>query len=88
MNVFLNPEIEQFIQTQIESGKYASPEEVIVDALKMFAAKSNMKAPVQVKTPEELGWPPDFFEQTAGCLQDDPLVRYPQSDYEMREPLE
>lgn len=23
MNVFLNPEIEQFIQTKIESGKYA-----------------------------------------------------------------
>ncbi len=68
----LNPEIEQFIQTQIESGKYASAEEVIVDALKMFAAKGHK--PVQVKTPEELGWPPGFFEQTAGCLQDDPLV--------------
>ncbi|WP_242053724.1 hypothetical protein [Nostoc sp. FACHB-888] len=76
MNVFLNPEIEQFIQTQIENGKYASSEEVIVDALKAFAAKSHIEAPVQVKTPEELGWPPGFFEQTAGCLQDDPLVRY------------
>ena len=76
MNVFLNPEIEQFIQTQIESGKYASPEEVIFDALKLFAAKSDIEAPVQVKTSKELEWPPGFFEQTAGCLQDDPLVRY------------
>lgn len=42
----------------------------------------------QPKTPEELGWPPGFFEQTAGCLQDDPLVRYPQGEYEEREPLE
>ncbi|MFN6514613.1 MAG: type II toxin-antitoxin system ParD family antitoxin [Nostoc sp. CreGUA01] len=88
MNVFLNAEMEQFIQTQIENGKYSSPEEVIVDALKMFATKARIKAPVQVKTPEELGWPPSFFEQTAGCLQDDPLVRYPQGEYEVREPLE
>ena len=42
----------------------------------------------EAKTPEELGWPPGFFEQTAGCLQDDPLVRYPQGEYEQREPLE
>lgn len=43
MNVFLNPEIEQFIQTQIESGKYASPEEVIVDALKVLVVKITLK---------------------------------------------
>ena len=29
------------------------------------------------KTPEGLGWQPDFFESTAGSLADDPLVRYP-----------
>ena len=33
------------------------------------------------KTPEELGWPPGFFERTAGCLADENLVRYPQSEY-------
>ncbi|MDF5718154.1 MAG: hypothetical protein PUP93_30885 [Rhizonema sp. NSF051] len=42
----------------------------------------------QAKTPSELGWPPNFFEQTAGSLQDDPIVRYPQGEYEQREPLE
>jgi hypothetical protein len=26
------------------------------------------------KTPEELGWPPGFFEQTYGSLADTPLV--------------
>ena len=40
------------------------------------------------KTPEELGWPPGFFEQTAGSLHDDPIVRYPQGEYEQRESLE
>jgi len=88
MNVSLTPELERFIQTQIESGKYASAEEVIVDALKTFAAKGHMEAAIQSKTPEELGWPPNFFEQTAGCLQDDPLMRYPQGEYELRESLE
>jgi hypothetical protein len=39
------------------------------------------------KTPEELGWPPGFFEQTAGALADDPLVRGEQGEYEVREEL-
>ncbi|MBN3945226.1 MAG: hypothetical protein HWQ38_01530 [Nostoc sp. NMS7] len=40
------------------------------------------------KTPEELGWPAGFFEQTAGSLADDPIQRYPQGEYDTREPLE
>lgn len=40
------------------------------------------------QTPEELGWPSGFFEQTAGCLAQEPLVRYPQGEYETREPIE
>jgi hypothetical protein len=28
--------------------------------------------------PEERGWPPEFFERTAGCLGDDPIQRWPQ----------
>ncbi len=46
-----------------------------------------LEKPTQPKTPEELGWPPGFFEQTAGCLADDPVQRYPQGEYEEREPL-
>lgn len=41
----------------------------------------------KAKTPEELGWPPGFFEQTAGALADDPLVRGVQGEYEVREEL-
>ena len=38
-------------------------------------------------SPEALGWPPGFFEETFGCLKDDPIERAPQGDYETREPL-
>lgn len=37
------------------------------------------------KTPEELGYPSDFFERTAGAIPD--LERPPQGEYEVREPL-
>jgi antitoxin ParD1/3/4 len=36
MNVSLTPKLEQFIQNQIATGKYASAEEVVLAALKMF----------------------------------------------------
>jgi hypothetical protein len=34
------------------------------------------------KTPEELGWPAGFFEQTAGAWAGEPLVRGDQGEYE------
>lgn len=33
-----------------------------------------IEIPKQQKTPEELGWPPGFFERTYGSCQDDPIV--------------
>jgi hypothetical protein len=45
-------------------------------------------AAVVGKTPEELGWPPGFFESTAGCWEGEPLERAPQGEYEEREPLQ
>jgi putative addiction module CopG family antidote len=36
MNIQLQPEDEQFIQTQIAKGKYENPEEVISKALKLL----------------------------------------------------
>ena len=38
----------------------------------------------QQKTPLELGWPPGFFEETAGALADDPIKRYPQGELQER----
>lgn len=39
------------------------------------------------KTPEELGWPPGFFEQTYGSCQDDPIVIDFEGDFETREEI-
>ena len=36
---------------------------------------------------EVAGWPPGFFEQTAGAWQGEPLTREPQGEYEARNPL-
>jgi hypothetical protein len=41
----------------------------------------------EAKTPEDLGWPPGFFERTFGCFRDEPLVRGEQGEYEIREEL-
>ncbi len=39
------------------------------------------------KSPEDLGWRPGFFEETAGAWQGEPLAREPQGDYEPRKEL-
>ena len=38
-------------------------------------------------TPEARGWPPGWFESTAGAIDDPSFVRSPQGEYETREPL-
>ncbi len=43
--------------------------------------------PSEKPTPEELGWPPGFFEKTYGALADDPMERLPQGNYEEREEI-
>lgn len=40
------------------------------------------------KTPEELGWPPGFFERTFGAWEGEPLIRGDQGELQEREPLE
>jgi hypothetical protein len=46
------------------------------------------KTPLPPKTPEELGWPPGFIEQTAGSIQDETFIRHPQGEYEQRQEFE
>jgi hypothetical protein len=36
---------------------------------------------------KDLEWH-DFINRTYGCLADDPIIRYPQDEYEEREPIE
>lgn len=42
---------------------------------------------VVVQHKEKRGWPPGYFERTAGSLADDPLQRPSQGDHEKRDPL-
>ncbi|MEH1838668.1 MAG: type II toxin-antitoxin system ParD family antitoxin [Nostoc sp.] len=39
MNIYLKPEHEQFIQSQIQSGRYANAEEVMNEAFKLLQAR-------------------------------------------------
>jgi antitoxin ParD1/3/4 len=42
MNLSLTPELEQFIQSQIAAGKYASQEEVVLAALQILAERERI----------------------------------------------
>lgn len=44
-------------------------------------------ATLPTPSPEELGWPPGFFEQTYGILADDPIELGEQLEYEQREEI-
>jgi hypothetical protein len=43
--------------------------------------------PSESKSPEELGYPPGFFEEVAGGWVGEPLVRAEQGEFEQRESL-
>ncbi len=64
------------------------PKEVGNLELEIILVYQSVELEKTAKTPEELGWPPGFFERTAGCLAEENLVRYPQGEYENREPIE
>jgi hypothetical protein len=40
------------------------------------------------RTPEELGWPPGFFENVIGSIQDPTFRRHEQGEFEKRLELE
>ncbi|BAY87161.1 hypothetical protein NIES267_66790 [Calothrix parasitica NIES-267] len=42
MSISLTPELEDFIQSQVESGKYASTEEVIIAGIKLLEQRENI----------------------------------------------
>lgn len=44
-------------------------------------------AAIEEKTPEDLGWPPGFFERTAGALAGEDLERPEQLEFEQRDEL-
>lgn len=43
MNVVLNPELEELIQTQLDTGKYENVEAVLREALRLLSERNNRK---------------------------------------------
>ena len=42
MSISLTPELEEFIQNQVASGKYSSTEEVIIAGIKLLEERENI----------------------------------------------
>ncbi|MBD2774264.1 ribbon-helix-helix domain-containing protein [Iningainema tapete] len=76
MKVSLTPELEQFIQSQVESGKYKSPEEVIIASITLLEVWERMyKEHFEGLRKEAKGWMPGFFEEVIGGWVGEPLQR-------------
>ncbi|MBV8884690.1 MAG: hypothetical protein JO235_11935 [Chroococcidiopsidaceae cyanobacterium CP_BM_RX_35] len=64
---------------QVPVGKTDVDLEVVVIIQPSTSAKTN--------PPEVRGWPPGFFERTAGAWQGEPLTRAEQGEAEQRDEL-
>ena len=42
MNIFLTPELEQFVRSTVINGKYSSPSEVVQAALKLLEKQESV----------------------------------------------
>jgi len=54
----------------------------------IVSQKQTANGAVKVKTPEELGWPPGFFENVIGSIDDDTFCEPPDSPPRPVEPLD
>ena len=55
--------------------------------LEVIVVFQHIAPATEPKKPEDLGWPPGFFETVIGSWEGEPLVRPDQLEYEMREEL-
>ena len=55
MNVSLTPELEQFVQTKVESGRYNSASEVVREALRLLEDHEQARAAQLAQFNQELG---------------------------------
>ena len=55
MNVSLTPELEQFVQAKVESGRYNSASEVVRDALRLLDDHEQARATQLAEFNRELG---------------------------------
>ena len=49
MNIILNPEQEQFIQTEIKNGRYETVEQVISEALKLLEEYNRQRNEIRLE---------------------------------------
>ena len=64
------------------------PVEVTETDVEVIVVVQDLAPATSLSTPESLKWPAGFFEQTFGCLKDDPIVRGEQGEYESRDELQ
>ena len=55
MNVSLTPELEKFVTTKVESGRYNSASEVVREALRLLEEHDSARAAQLAEFNEELG---------------------------------
>lgn len=58
----------------------AGPAGVEYEVAVVLTAKPAVNGTGAKRTPEELGWPPGYFENTYGSITDDTFVRHPQPE--------
>ncbi len=73
------------LHLSVPVGSVGEFEVAVVVSQKPTATGTATPAP---KTPEELGWPPGFFENVIGSIDDPAFKRYPQGEFEQRESLD
>ena len=44
MDIHLTPQLEQFVQSKVQSGRYSSPSEVVREALRLMEQKEELRA--------------------------------------------
>lgn len=63
------------------------PDGILKLELPLDVSDTDVEVLVVVQRKEKRGWPPGYFERTAGSLVDDPIERPSQGEYEERDPL-
>ncbi len=63
MNVSLTPELEKFVSTKVESGRYNSASEVVREALRLLEEHDQARAVQLAEFNQELGRRLDSFDR-------------------------
>jgi hypothetical protein len=71
----------------IKLDTYVGQDGILKLELPPELSDANLEIVVVVQRKEKRGWPPGYFERTAGALADDPIERPPQGEYEERDEL-